>query len=177
MAAILSRGDMSWPPQTGWTRQPPRSLLNSNEIAKLQLTPSRIPTRCDKTVSKIRKIFTDPTYYNDVIMGTMASQITSLTIAYSTIYSGTDQRKHQSSASLASVRGIRRWPVNSPHKGQVTGKLLTFDDAIMTYKMLLSLTVVWVKGFPRSKKNKAFGNGLLTLTYGIHALFMLSISK
>ena len=47
----------------------------------------------------------------------MASQITSLTSVYSTVYSGTDQRKHQSSASLAFLRGIHRWPANSPHKG------------------------------------------------------------
>ena len=44
-------------------------------------------------------------HYNDVIMSTMASQITSLTIVYTTVYSGADQRKHQSSASLAFVRG------------------------------------------------------------------------
>ena len=56
--------------------------------------------------------------YNDVIMGTMASQITSRTIIYSIVYSGADQSKHQSSASLAFVRGIHRSPVNSPHKGQ-----------------------------------------------------------
>ena len=49
-------------------------------------------------------------HYCDVIMGAMASQITSLTIVYSTVYSGTDQRKHQS------------WPVNSPHKWPVTRK-------------------------------------------------------
>ena len=55
-------------------------------------------------------------HYNDIIMSTMASQITSLTIVYSTIYSSTAQRKHQSSASLAFARGIHRWPVNSPHK-------------------------------------------------------------
>ena len=53
------------------------------------------------------------THYNDVIMGAMASEITSLTIVYSTVYSGADhQRKQQSSASLAFVRGIHRWPVN-----------------------------------------------------------------
>ena len=52
-------------------------------------------------------------HYNDVIMGTTASQITSLTIVYSTVCSGADQRKHQSSASLAFVRGIHRGPVNS----------------------------------------------------------------
>ena len=70
-------------------------------------------------------------HYRDVITGTMASQITSLRIVYSTVYSGTDQRKHQSSASLAFVRGIHRWPVNSPHKGPVTRKMFPFDDVIM----------------------------------------------
>ena len=48
---------------------------------------------------------------DDVTMSLMASQITSLTIVYSTVYSGADQRKHQSSASLAFVRGIHRGPV------------------------------------------------------------------
>ena len=47
-------------------------------------------------------------HYSDVIMTTMASQITSLTVVYSIVYSGADQRKHQSSASLAFVRGIHR---------------------------------------------------------------------
>ena len=55
-------------------------------------------------------------HYGNVIMDAMASQITSLTIVYSTVYSGADQRKHQSSASLAFVRGIHRGSVNSPHK-------------------------------------------------------------
>ena len=71
-------------------------------------------------------------HYIDVIMSAMASQITSLTIVYySTVYSGTDQRKHQSSASLAFVRGIHRWPVNSRHKRPVTGRMSPFDDDIM----------------------------------------------
>ena len=48
-------------------------------------------------------------HYNDVIMSVMASKITSLTIAYSSVYSSADQRKHQSSASLAFVRGMDRW--------------------------------------------------------------------
>ena len=64
-------------------------------------------------------------------MGTIASQITNITIVYSTVYSSANQRKHQSSASLAFVRGIHRWPVNSPHKGPVTRKMLPFDDVIM----------------------------------------------
>ena len=47
-------------------------------------------------------------HYNDVIMGAMASQITSLTIIYLTVYSSADQRQHQSSASLAFVWWIYR---------------------------------------------------------------------
>ena len=67
----------------------------------------------------------------DVIMGAIASQITSLTIIYSTVHSDADQRKHQSSASLAFVRGIHRGPVNFPHKWPVTRKMFPFDDVIM----------------------------------------------
>ena len=70
-------------------------------------------------------------HYDDVIMTTVASQITSLTIVYSTVYSGADQSKHQSSASLAFVCGIHRGPVNSPHKWPVTRKMFPFDDVIM----------------------------------------------
>ena len=70
-------------------------------------------------------------HYSDVILGAMASQLTGITIDQSTGYSGTDQRKHQSSASLAFVRGIHRWPVNSLHKGPVTRKKFPFDDVIM----------------------------------------------
>ena len=70
-------------------------------------------------------------HYDDVITGTIASQITSLTSVYSTVYSGADQSKHQSSASLAFVWGIHRGPVNSPHKWPVTRKMFPFDDVIM----------------------------------------------
>ena len=64
-------------------------------------------------------------------MGEMASQITSVSIVCSTIYSGADQRKHQTFLPLAFVRGIHRWPVNSPHKGPVTQKMFPFDGVIM----------------------------------------------
>ena len=72
-----------------------------------------------------------PHHYDDVIMSLMASQITSLMIVYSTSYSGVVQRKHQSSALMAFVRGIHRGPVNSPHKGPVTRKMFPFHDVIM----------------------------------------------
>ena len=70
-------------------------------------------------------------HYNDVITSTMASQITSLTIIYSSVYPGADHRKYQSSASLAFVREIHRSPVNSPHKGPVTRKMFPSNDVIM----------------------------------------------
>ena len=66
-------------------------------------------------------------------MDSIASQITNLTIVYSTVHSGAEQRKHQSSASLAFVWEIHRWPVNFPHKWPVTRKMFPFDDVIMKY--------------------------------------------
>ena len=76
-------------------------------------------------------------HYSGVTMGTMASQITSLTTVYSTAYSVEDQREHRSSASLAFVWGIHRWPVSSPHKWPVTRKIFPFDDVVMKrYKLL-----------------------------------------
>ena len=80
---------------------------------------------------KFRVIFI-LTHHSDVIMGVMASQITGVMIVYLNIYSGADQRKHQSSAPQAFVRVIHRWPENSPHKGGlVTRKMSPFDDVIM----------------------------------------------
>ena len=73
-------------------------------------------------------------HYSDVIMSTMASQITSVRIVCSTVHSGADQRNHQSSASLAFVRGIYRWPVDSPHKRPAARKMFPFDDGIMINK-------------------------------------------
>ena len=74
--------------------------------------------------------------YGDVIMSAMVSQFPRLAIVYSAVYSGADQRKHKSSASLAFVRGIHRWPVDRwipplPHTGPVTREMFPFDDVIM----------------------------------------------
>ena len=104
-----------------------------------------VPYQCTTKHSK-----RDPNrwfHYGDVIMGAIASQITSRTIVYSTAYSDADQRKQQSSASLAFVRGIHRGPVNSPHKWPVTRKMFPFDDVIMrgmycTYIYALSRTFI-----------------------------------
>ena len=64
-------------------------------------------------------------------MITMVYQITDATIVYSTVYSGTDQRKHQRFASQVFVRGVHQWRLNSPQKGSVTRKMFPFYDVIM----------------------------------------------
>ena len=75
-------------------------------------------------------------HYNDVIMSVVGSQITSLTIVYSTVYSGSGERKHQSSTSLPFVWEIHQWLVNSPHKWSVTWKMFPSDDVITVYGMI-----------------------------------------
>ena len=77
------------------------------------------------------ELFVD-VYYSDVIISAMVSEITGVS-NYSTVCWGVDQRKHQDSASLTFVRGIHRWPVNSPHKGPATRKNFPFADVIMHY--------------------------------------------
>ena len=70
-------------------------------------------------------------HYGDIIMRATASHITSFTIVRSTIYSGAHERRYKSSTSLAFVRGIHRWPVNSPHKGPVTRKIFLYVNVII----------------------------------------------
>ena len=79
-------------------------------------------------------------HYGDVIVGAMASQITSLTIVYSTVYSGTDQRN---------IKAPRHWPLCReftddwwiPHKWPVTRKMFAFDDVIMTVYDMVNLLI------------------------------------
>ena len=79
---------------------------NNLEIKNVYLTHLNVPSM--SYMLRKRKC----TYYDDVIMGAIASEITSLTIVYSTVYSGAS-------------------PVNSPHKWPVKRKMFPFDDVIM----------------------------------------------
>ena len=107
-------------------------------------------------------------HYGDVIMGTIASQITSLTIVYSTVYSDADQRKHQSSASLAFVRGIHRGTVNSPHKWPVTRKKC-FHRMTSSYRVAIrNKAVPHVRGAIDSNEP---GDSLLREKLTPHILF------
>ena len=116
-------------------------------------------------------------HYSDVIMGVMASQITGLTSVYSNVYSGADQRKHQSSASLAFVRGIHWWPVNSPHKWPVTRKMFPFDDVIMCQFDLLK-NIQWYSNKNHKKINleSLFANIACTMTAICSDPYILNLS-
>ena len=72
-------------------------------------------------------------HYGDVIMIAMASLITAVSIVCSIVCSDADQRKHLSSEPLAFVRGLHRWPVDSPHKGPVAREMFPLDDVITSY--------------------------------------------
>ena len=79
--------------------------------------------------------------YNDIMMGAIASQITSLTIVYSTVYSKKTSKLRVT--GMAFVRGIHRRPVNSQHKWQVTRKMFPFDDVIM-WRLLLWWYIIYL---------------------------------
>ena len=85
-------------------------------------------------------------HYNGAIVAAMASQnqITDVLVVCSNVCSSTDQRKHRSSASRAFMKGIHRWPVDSPHKGPVTRKMFPFDDAILYFSRTWSrMKTLW----------------------------------
>ena len=120
----------------------------SDHVKLFERTSKLNPVSADKTDSgkkiknkkKVVKANKRPTvrrfvffHYNDVILSAMAYQITSVSVVCSTVCSGADQRKHQSPASLAFVRGIR---VNSTHKEPVTRKMFPYDGVIiMSYSL------------------------------------------
>ena len=122
----------------------PRSTTSNLINIKTPLRPTKLPGKAPLAIKRVlNPLQLKPTiiatvdicfaHYSDVIMDAIASQITSLTIVYSTVYLGTNQRTHSCSASLAFVRGIHWWPVNSPHKWPVTQKMFPFDDVVMQF--------------------------------------------
>ena len=106
-----------------------RHMGNSYEISRncsyAELCHAKVPTRVMMIHYYVINVVS---HCSDIIM---ASQITVVSTVCSAACSGTDQRKHQSSAWLAFLRGIHRSPMDSPHKGPVTRKIFPFDDVIM----------------------------------------------
>ena len=112
----------------------PKSFHGGDVWCLVCLSSSCIWFRNKRQYTRVERLEIASVYqlhYSDVIMGTIASQITSLTIVYSAVYLDAGQRKYQSSASLAFVRRIHRRPVNCPHKWPVTRKMFPFDGVIM----------------------------------------------
>ena len=144
MSAILSRPHcvkhkvafhaVTWVHSALRLSDPKYTRTVSQQAANVIITPllHQIDVIMTLLLHKVSTGMWPPVYhYDDVIMSAIASRITSLTSVYLIVYSRTDQRKHQSSASLALMRGNHRRPVNSPHKGPVTRKMVPFDDVIM----------------------------------------------
>ena len=101
---------------------------SSNELQRLEyITEYEAPTMAAGRYDSF--YVSQHCHYGDVTRSTMASQITSLTIVYSTVIQAKIKKTQQSSASLAFVRGIHRSPVNSPHKWPVTRKMFPSDGA------------------------------------------------
>ena len=115
-------------------------------------------------------------HYSDLIIGAMASQITSVSIIYLTISSAGDQRKHQSSALLAFVRGNPRWTANYPHKGPVTRKMLPLGDVVMilwshVVRLLCSLIQIlawWQSDCQWGMKYVLILDGITLLCFGLN---------
>ena len=117
-----------------WMYQPRKKF---NLRSKTQITHSPVASNlCNwslyhsLTLTRHRRWRLTQGHCNDIIMSAMVSQITGVSMVCFALCSGAHQRKHQNSASLALVRGSRRWPVNSPHKRPVTRKMFPYDDVI-----------------------------------------------
>ena len=108
-------------------------------------------------------------HYSDAMISAMASEIHGVSTVYSRLCSGVDQRKHQSSASLAFVRGLHRRPVSSPHKGLVTRKMFPFDDVIVYFWIpvyIIQVCCLFVKRMP----NYMWFHAMLTSLSGLCVL-------
>ena len=96
------------------------TIPKNSESSTLSL--GQTPPKQNQIVNTLNGLYYTLHHYSDVIMSAIESQITGLSIDCSVVCPGADQRKHQSSASLALVSRIHRWPVDSPHKGPVIGR-------------------------------------------------------
>ena len=120
---ILAYDDITLLAQCGWNLLVGGRFLSQSEPIMQSFdvfAVFNLNTLFKEHLSGHHKYFT--THYNGAIMGVMVSQITSISVSFSTVCSGADQRKHQSAMSLAFVRGIHWWPVNSQHKRASNGE-------------------------------------------------------
>ena len=120
------------------------------------------------------------TVYIDGIMTTIVFKITSLTVVYSTVQLDVDQRKHQSSASLAFVWEIHRDRWIPRTKGQLRGKCFH----LMTSWWCMKYRYDKTNGTPFFGENIIHAESLFTGKYGSyfkslifkHMLWIKSVS-
>ena len=107
-------------------------------------------------------------HYHDVIMSTMASEITSLTLVYSTVYSRRRSKKTSKLRVTGLCVGNSPVTVNSSHKGPVTRKMFPFDDVIMTCcSFIISVCALKWAFFSNSKSNHTICNSMTSSRYVI----------
>ena len=104
------------------------------------MSPDLYALHCINFISTSCPLYVITLFYSITVTSKWASQMPSRTIVYSIVHSGADERKQQSSASLAFLRGIHRPPMNSPHKWPVTRNMFPFDDVIMQQSLLSQVT-------------------------------------
>ena len=121
---------------------------------------------CDLSAYVLMGYYTTTGHCTEVMMCAVASQITNLMIVYSTVYWRADRRKHQNSASLVFVRGIHRWPMNSPHKLPVTRKMFT--------PVTSSRQIVWLPSASEITVTKMVVAGIKSTQY---TSFCISMTK
>ena len=101
---------------------------------------SRPEEGCSSSGHAFHKGGENDAHYNDVIMSALASQITGVSAVYSTVFSGADLRKYQSSSSVVFVcvceggGGGGGGGGEFSHKGPVTRKMFPFDVVIVEFR-------------------------------------------
>ena len=106
----------------------------------------------------------------------MTCQIIGVPIVCSAVCSGSDQRKHKSSATLVFCRGIHRWPVDSPHKGPVTRKMFPFDDVIMD-KLTHIFKIRWISEFLCRRRHLVKSRGISHVKFSKQSFITANIGS
>ena len=106
-------------------------------------------------------------------MSTKASQITAVPIVSSTVGSGADQRKHQSSASLAFVRGIHRWIPRT--KSHLRGKCFHLMTSSWVRFLQPTCIILWETNMTKSQTYKPDTTYMNTMFHNFTKILVVSV--
>ena len=137
----------------------PHNLTYEDDLSMLRLKLIHVSKSGPRCLPMLLSVCS---YYGDVIMSAMVSQITVVSFVCSTVCSGADQRKHQSSAWLAFVRGIHRWPVDSPNKWPVTWKMSKWcrDVNFSILQTCREIVYIYIYSTTKIQRFKRYHHGL-----------------